>query len=101
MLLHWNTKHNQACYIPSLVRQETEKKYCYSSKIILGTGTDFQLFLSEMAIGNIYYDPGTKMEKASSNKPDIKPRNQFRIKSGNLANLYKVNEIVDLSLQFG
>jgi hypothetical protein len=62
MLLHWNRKHNQACYVPSLTEKENERQYKYGNNIILGTGTDFQLFLSQMAKGNIYYDPGIKME---------------------------------------
>ena len=95
MLLHWNRKHNQACYVPSLSETETERKYRYGSKIILGSGTDFQLFLSQMALGNIYYDPGIKMESIST-KPKIKKRSQFRIKSKYLPNLYKYNEIVDV-----
>jgi MvaI/BcnI restriction endonuclease family len=95
MFLHWNRKHNQACYVPSLSETEIERKYRYGSKIILGTGTDFQLFLAQMALGNIYYDPGIKMENIST-KPKIKKRSQFRIKSKHLPNLYKNNEIVDV-----
>ncbi len=95
MLLHWNRKHNQACYVPSLSDITDERKYKYGNKIILGTGTDFQLFLRQMAIGNIYYDPGIKMENVST-KPKIKKRSQFRIKSQFLGELYKDNEIVTL-----
>ena len=97
MLLHWNRKHNQACYVPSLSETERERRYKYGNNIILGTGTDFQLFLAQMANGNIYYDPGIKMENVST-KPKIKKRSQFRIKSQFLPNLYKVNEIVDISI---
>jgi MvaI/BcnI restriction endonuclease family len=62
----------------------------------LGTGTDFQFFLSEMAQGHIYYDPGIKMEMGNaSSKPEIKRRSQFRIKSLHLPNLYRNNLIVD------
>ncbi len=50
-----------------------------------------------MAKGNIYYDPGIKMESMDS-RPRIKKRSQFRIKSQFLPSLYKVNEIVDVSL---
>lgn len=95
MLLHWNRKHNQACYVPSLSDTTGNRKYKYGNKIILGTGTDFQLFLKQMAIGNIYYDPGIKMENVST-KPKIKKRSQFRIKSQHLSNLYKDSEIVTL-----
>jgi hypothetical protein len=80
MLLHWNRKHNQACYVPSLSETEQIRQYKYGNNVILGTGTDFQLFLRQMAIGNIYYDPGIKMENVST-KPKIKKRSQFRIKS--------------------
>lgn len=96
MLLHWNRKHNQACYVPSLSETEEKRQYKYGNNIILGTGTDFQLFLVQMANGNIYYDPGIKMENAST-KPKIKKRSQFRIKSQHLPNLYKQNEIVDIT----
>ncbi|ASS50784.1 MAG: hypothetical protein CHH17_19060 [Candidatus Fluviicola riflensis] len=95
MLLHWNRKHNQACYVPSLSETTEERQYQYGNKIILGSGTDFELFLEQMAKGNIYYDPGIKMENAST-KPKIKKRSQFRIKSEHLRNLYKANEIVDV-----
>lgn len=96
MLLHWNRKHNQACYVPSLSETSEARQYKYGNKIILGTGTDFQLFLAQMANGNIYYDPGIKMESAST-KPKIKKRSQFRIKSQHLPNLYKDNEVLDIT----
>lgn len=96
MLLHWNRKHNQACYVPSLSENTNERQYKYGNNIILGIGTDFQLFLGQMAIGNIYYDPGIKMENVST-KPKIKKRSQFRIKSQHLPNLYKVNEVLDIT----
>lgn len=95
LLLHWNRKHNQACYVPSISESEVTRKYKYGNKIILGSGTDFQFFLKEMAVGNIYYDPGIKMENVST-KPKIKKRSQFRIKSKNLPNLYKESDIVAL-----
>jgi hypothetical protein len=95
MLLHWNRKHNQACYVPSLSNTTTIRRYMYGNNIILGTGADFQLFLSQMAMGNIHYDPGIKMENAST-KPNIKKRSQFRIKSQHLPTLYKVNEVINV-----
>ena len=95
MLLHWNRKHNQACYVPSLSDKTAEIKYKYGNKVILGTGTDFQLFLQQMAIGQIYYDPGIKMENIYT-KAKVKKRSQFRIKSQHLSNLYNVSEIATL-----
>ena len=95
MLLHWNRKHNQVCYVPSLSDKTAEIKYKYGNKVILGTGTDFQLFLQQMAIGQIYYDPGIKMENIYT-KAKVKKRSQFRIKSQHLSNLYNVSEIATL-----
>lgn len=97
MLLHWNRKHNQACYVPSQTVIEITRQYKYGNRVLLGIGTDFLLFLGQMAIGNIYYDPGIKMENVSI-KPLIKKRSQFRIKSQYLQNLYKTNEIVDITV---
>ena len=96
MLKHWNRKHNQACYVPSLNENKNERKYKYGNEIILGTGTDFQLFLAQMENGNIYYDPGIKLENIST-KPKVKKRSQFRIKSGFLPNLYKQNEVINVA----
>jgi hypothetical protein len=96
MLKHWNRKHNQACYVPSLSDTADERKYKYEDRVILATGTDFQLFLAQMAIGNIYYDPGIKMENILTH-PKIKKRSQFRVKSKFLNNLYNESEIVTLS----
>jgi hypothetical protein len=92
MLKHWNRKHNQACYVPSLTESKPEQRYKYGDKAILGEGTDFQLFLEAMQIGNIVYDPGIKIENMSS-KPKVKRRSQFRIASSKLSSLYKHSEI--------
>ncbi|NQZ78566.1 MAG: MvaI/BcnI restriction endonuclease family protein [Ekhidna sp.] len=96
LLLHWNRKHDKACYVPSLSDTKGNRKYKYGNNVILGTGTDFQLFLKQMSEGNIYYDPGIKLENIST-KPKIKKRSQFRIKCKFLTNLYKANELVDVS----
>lgn len=98
LLLHWNKKHNQACYVPSLSDKSNNRKYRYGDRVILGTGTDFSLFLRQMAVGNIYYDPGVKMENAST-RPKVKKRNQFRIKSQFLGSIYKKHEIIQLPVK--
>lgn len=95
LLKHWNRKHNNACYVPSLSENKPIKKYFFGDKIMLGIKTDFQLFLKEMSLGHIYYDPGIKLENAST-KPKIKKRSQFRIKSGNVPQLYFNSEVVSL-----
>ncbi len=66
---------------------------------MLGTVTDFTLFLLQVEKGTIYYDPGIKLELAiqGKRKQNIKRRSQFRIKSGNLTTLYKENEVIELN----
>lgn len=96
LLKHWNRKHNQACYVPSIVSKSDIRKYKFGSKVILGEGTSFQLFLAHMANGNIYFDPGIKMESVSSSRK-IKRRSQFRISSTNLGNLYTKQDLISLT----
>lgn len=96
MLKHWNRKHNQACYVPSISLKKENLQYSFGNRLILGEQTDFQFFLSLMNRGDIYYDPGIKMEHISSDKPLVKRRSQFRVKSKFLPDLYKSNSIVDL-----
>ncbi|KGO83152.1 hypothetical protein Q763_03840 [Flavobacterium beibuense F44-8] len=96
MLLHWNRKHNQACFVPSMSENNGGRSYKYGNKVIIGVGTDFQLFLEQMVKGNVYYDPGIKLENIST-KPKVKKRSQFRVKSGDLQSLYKTSEILDLT----
>ena len=42
----------------------------------------------------MYYDPGIKLEHASSEKPSHKKRSQFRVASKNIAALYETVETV-------
>ena len=96
LLQHWMKKHNKACYIPSMISKAEPKKYRYGETVMLGTGTQFELLLKQLAKTSIYYDPGIKMEMASSIRPAIKRRSQFRIKSGDLSSLYLKSEWIKL-----
>lgn len=101
---HWNKKHSNACYVPSKIRKllpgKTNQQYSYGNKIILGSYTDVTLLLNQIYLGNVFYDPGLKLELAISGqrKQSSKVRSSFRIKSGNLSSLYKTNEIINLDL---
>lgn len=97
LLKHWNRKHAKASYVPSKSREEPIRQYSYGNIVLLGTGTDFTLYLRQMLLGNIYYDPGIKLENISTARPTVKRRSQFRIKSLYLPELYRNNEIVDLA----
>ncbi len=96
IMKHWNRKHAQAAYVPSLFRTPPPE-YSYGPKVLLCEQTDFSLFLKAVASGIVYYDPGIKMEKASSTKPAIKRRSQFRIRHHDLMNIYHQSETVALS----
>jgi len=88
--------------VPSMNRKINQTsiihQYCYGKSIFLGSMTDFSLFLGQVQKGNIYYDPGIKLEFAieGQRKQQVKRRSQFRIKSSNLSFLYKKNEIKNL-----
>lgn len=99
---HWKRKHSQAVYIPCLRRKHPSTgfpEYHYGKDIELGTGTNFEIFLSAMNRGGVFYDPGIKLENASSEKPRLKLRSQFRVNHKHLDTLYKKFEFVDISSQ--
>lgn len=64
--------------------------------MLLCQQTDFIRFLKAFDAGTIYYDPAVKLEHASSEKPDLKRRSQFRVAHADLTKLYKQHEIVQL-----
>lgn len=92
---HWNRKHAQAAYIPSMFCS-SPPSYAYGARVLLCEQTDFSLFLKAVSAGLVYYDPAIKMEKASTDNPAIKRRSQFRVKHTNLAQLYREHEFVDV-----
>lgn len=98
LMNHWKTKHNKAAYIPCIteVLSKTRRQYKFGNVVELGEGTTFQLFLSATADGLVYYDPGIKIENATSQNPKIKKRSQFRIAHKNLSKLYQKFESLKL-----
>jgi len=100
LLRHWNRKHNQAAYVPSMKRKESVLQYQYGNVVRLCEGTDFLRLLKAFASGKVYYDPGIKLEHAS--EPSLKRtkrRSQFRVKSKDIESLYKSMVNVDLTEQ--
>lgn len=96
LLTHWNRKHDKAAYVPSLCQRGDPIQYRYGDRVRLGTGTDFDRFLSAISSGAVWYDPGIKLEGASTPQPSLKRRSQFRIRSANLARMYAQFEEVSL-----
>ncbi len=91
LLNHWNRKHNQAVYVPSMKRDMPHLQYYYGNIVRLCEGTDFLKLLDAFADGKVYYDPGIKLENASDpKKKKTKRRSQFRVKSRNIESLYKL-----------
>ncbi|MBY3030980.1 hypothetical protein HF265_18050 [Rhizobium leguminosarum] len=75
----WNDKHAKAVYVPGETRLATTAEYRYGSAVYLCEGTNFNLFLSALAKGLVIFDPGMKLEFASTERPHSKKRSQFRI----------------------
>jgi hypothetical protein len=105
LIKHWNKKHSKACYVPSLKRNNesenpfSNQQYSFGNRVILGNSTDITLFLKEIHLGHIYYDPAIKLELAIEGErgQKTKTRSLFRVNSSNLSSLYKENEIIDLN----
>ncbi|UKV16133.1 MvaI/BcnI restriction endonuclease family protein [Thalassospiraceae bacterium SW-3-3] len=98
LMNHWKRKHSHAAYIPCRMRSTPtgQREYYYGRNIELGIGTTFEMFLSAMLGGDIYYDPGIKLENASTAKAKTKRRSQFRINHKHLDALYKDLENIDI-----
>lgn len=94
LLAHWSRKHTRAVYVPSMRRIEPKWQYSYSSRVRLGLGTDSLKLLAALANGSVYYDPGIKLEHAST-KPEVKRRSQFRVASKNIGALYETLESIE------
>ncbi len=52
--------------------------------------------LRALANGAVYYDPGIKLEQASTANPTSKRRSQFRVASKNIVALYESVETVEV-----
>ena len=96
LLEHWSRKHTRAAYVPSMRRTEPRWQYAYGPHIRLAQRTDGLRLLSALARGEVYYDPGIKLEKESSPKPKAKKRSQFRVASKRIAMLYETVEMVEV-----
>jgi hypothetical protein len=96
LLNHWSKKHTKAVYVPSLCQQDQVRKYSYGARVRLAQGTNALLLLRAFAECAVYYDPGIKLEHASTPTPVSKRRSQFRIRSKAIGCLYDKLETVDL-----
>lgn len=90
LLSHWRRKHARAAFVPAQRRANPEPEFLYGDQVLLAEGTDYSRLLGALARGDVYYDPGIKVENLSS-KPIAKRRSQFRVSRSRLKQLYKVS----------
>ncbi|MCU0786232.1 MAG: MvaI/BcnI family restriction endonuclease [Verrucomicrobia bacterium] len=62
----------------------------------LAQRTDSLRLWRALAAGAVYYDPGIKLENASTDKAKSKKRSQFRVASRNIGALYETVEMVEV-----
>jgi hypothetical protein len=92
---HWKAKHAHAAFVPAQQRKQPGQQYRFGNQILIGEGAEFGRFLRAVHLGAIYYDPGIKIEDASSSRPSKKRRSQIRVKSRDIPTLYESSRIVD------
>lgn len=92
---HWKAKHAHAAFVPCQQRRQSSQEYRYGRQILLGEGAEFGRFLRAVYLGAVYYDPGIKLENASTPRPSKKRRSQIRVKSRDVPALYESSRIVD------
>jgi hypothetical protein len=97
ILEHWTRKHGRAAYVPTKKHPAGATAYSYGSIVHLAEGTNYERFLTAVACGAVYYDPGIKLEQSRSATPICKRRSQFRIKANALNLLYDRMEAVCVS----
>lgn len=85
---HWKRKHANAAFVPSESRTNPSRQYRYGIDVKLGEGAYFRRLLRAFHTGAVYYDPGLKIEGASTKRPALKRRSQFRVNSTDLTSLY-------------
>lgn len=96
LMQHWTRKHAHAVYVPSEKAQQGSRQYRYGGRVRLAEQPDFLWLLTAFAAGIVYYDPGLKLEAASTASPRLKRRNQFRIRSADLVSIYRQLELVEV-----
>lgn len=89
LLTHWKRKHSQCAYVPSECRAGSCREYRFGSAVSLGIGTEFSRLLRALLDRHVFYDPGIKLERASSDQPRAKRRSQFRVRFRDMPVLYE------------
>lgn len=85
---HWNTKHNQVCYVRYEKLEDKKNMINYFPDVLLCEKTSAIMIMKAIANGLVYFDPGCKEGKA---------RNQFRTNYPRIVDLYEKSELICLS----
>ena len=97
LIEHWGRKHAHAVYVPYKRRNQLGiNEFQYRNPLLIGEGSDFNLFLEAFRSGAIIYDPGSKLFTNEKGNSQTKARNQFRMKSSDLYTLYSEFNKIDL-----
>lgn len=89
LMIGWNKKHAQAAYVPYESERGKAPAYRYFSPALMGEGTDLTRYLAELCAGRVIFDPASKIMNASTAKPSVKARSQFRMSVKHLTGLYQ------------
>lgn len=92
----WAIKHANACYVPAQKCAAGSLKFRYGREVYLGSEPRLSYFFKSIVDGSIFFDPGIKLENASSPNAKIKERHQFRAKFIDTSRLYQFYSQVDL-----
>jgi hypothetical protein len=96
LIEHWKRKHERAAYIPNQATSILPRSYWFSASVGVGEGADFRRLIAAFVRGELYYDPGLKLEEADSSTAKAKRRNQFRMKYRAVGDLYGTFRVVNV-----
>lgn len=96
LIKKWSEKHSAAAYVPYQRDDGEIIRYRYNSPVMLGRGTEFELFLKALMMGVIVFDPAPKLTGVGTPKTRVKARSQFRINIKNISHLYRSIDVVDI-----
>lgn len=90
----WKRKHEKAVYVQVHKRTCPAVQFHYLKEVQICEGADFIRVLKCIAEGKLYLDPAVKAEGWNSGNPKIKKRNQFRIPTQSISDLYRTSKFV-------
>lgn len=94
---HWKTKHSNVVFVPGVASETTPRQFRFDRKVKLGIGTDFFRVLEAIKAGSVVYDSGLWVNpEGKVPKEKGKERHQIRVRPGDISDLYRKVEDVDV-----